>query len=168
MDFTEEQLRDIIYLLYHKYDGDYISLMKVWEIDTEEIEMYLEDNPEEKGEKDETVPTVEELTKGALRQLRSSLQQCTDPQRVAKALDTLNRMTLQAEKKAEEQAKEEEENLTASITTRVEELLNRPVPVIAESDTSPVVREHTIRQSKKRKVIPSKEVNGLNENSDTP
>lgn len=147
--YTEEQEADLKFLLMKKYKGDEKALNEVWKAGRKALK-----------ESDE-VPGIEELKADAYRQLKVSITQTTDPQKLATTIKTLEDMK-------DRDAGRDMEEKVRGVAESVEALMAEAPPVgIADTLVSPVVPGH-VKAPRKRKARPSKEVNGLDENSDSP
>lgn len=147
--YTPEQEADLKFLLKNKYKGDEERLNAVWRAGKKAL-----------AESDE-VPSIEELKADAYRQLKVSIVQTSDPQKLATTIKTLEDMKdRDAGRGLEEKVKGVAESVEALMAAA-------PPTTLADTLVAPVVPGH-VKAPRKRKARPSKEVNGLDENSDCP
>lgn len=147
--FDGSQEEDLLWLLRNKYMGNREAFEEVWgfvpEGDTEDI----------------PVPGIEELKADAYRQLKVSITQTKDPQKLATTLKTLEDMK-------DRDAGRDFEEKVKGVAESIEAIAGQaPPPDITATLLAPVVSDH-VKAPRRRKPRPSKEVNGLDENSDSP
>lgn len=148
-NYGSSQEEDLLWLLRNKYMGDADAFSETWGFVPE-------------GDPGEVpVPGIEELKADAYRQLKVSLSRCADPQKLANTLKTLEDMK-------ERDAGRDMEEKVKGVADSIEALAGQaPPPDIAATLIAPVVADH-VKRPRRRKAKPSKEVNGLDENSDSP
>lgn len=149
-EYTPEQEEDLLWLLRNKYKGDSEEFGAAWGFVPE-------------GDAgDMSVPTIDELKADAYRQLKGCITGTSDPQKIANTIKILEDMKdRDAGKGLEETAK--------GVSASIESLALDAPPELPEAlDVAPVTAEHAKRPRRRRKAIPSKDVNGLDENSDMP
>ena len=147
--YTESQEADLMFLLTKKYKGNEEALNAVWRMGKKA----LKENNE--------VPSIEELKADAYRQLKVSIAQASDPQKLATTIKTLEDMK-------DRDAGRDMEEKVKGVAESVEALMGAAPPSsLADTLIAPVVSSH-VKAPRKRKAKPSKEVNGLDENSDSP
>ena len=149
-EFSAEQEEDLLYLLRTRYGGDSERMKAVWGFEGECA-------PEEV-----VVPGIEELKADTYRQLKGAIGKTADPQKLANTLKILEDMKDRDEgKDLEEKAK----GIAESIASLADAA---PPQGLADISLEPVVSEHMKMPRRRREKKPSKEVNGLDENSDSP
>lgn len=148
-EYSADQQEDLLWLLRAKYAGDAERMLEVWGFEGECA-------PE-----DVVIPGIEELKADAYRQLKGAIAKTIDPQKIANTLKILEDMKDRDEGKGmEEKAK--------GIAESIASLADAEPPAGLENvSLEPVVSDH-IKKPRRRPSKPSKEINGLDENSDTP
>lgn len=147
--YSLDQDEDLLWLLRNKYMGDTGAFEDVWG--------FIPDG--EVGEA--PVPDIDDLKADAYRQLKVSITRCADPQKLATTLKTLEDMKdRDAGRGFEEKVK--------GVADSIEALAGQaPPPDLAATLLAPVVADH-VKRPRRKKAKPSKEINGLDENSDSP
>lgn len=156
-NFKDGMREDILFLLKEKYNGDVNFLAKTWDFsDGELIDEVARTEGIEKG-----VPTIEELKADAYRQLKGTIARAADPQRLAQTIKILEDMKERTEDK-------DSADKAQSVAESIESLADiAPPEGLQDVSLNPVVSDH-IKRPRRKKAKPSDEVNGLDENSDTP
>lgn len=157
-DFTDSQIQDLLYLLQNKYAGDAETLSLTWDLDEGAIDEWKDLFPTSEAR----IPDIEELKADAYRQLKASLAKASDPQKIANSLKILEDMKDRDASRGDE---EKMKTVSQSVEALVDDL---PVEVVDRPVTDPVVSEHVKKPARKKKPKPSKDINGLDENSDNP
>lgn len=148
--YAPGQEEDLLWLLRNKYMGNADAFGEVWDFIPEGD---VEDIP---------VPGIEELKADAYRQLKVSITQTKDPQKLATTIKTLEDMK-------DRDAGRDLEEKVKGVADSIEALAGQaPPPDITGALLAPVVSDHVKAPRRRKKVLPSKEVNGLDENSDSP
>ena len=156
-EYGMEQRADLLSVLANKYKGNLTPFCIVWDLKESEVEGWLAEQEPDEG----SVPTIEELKADAYRQLKGAIAKTSDPQKLATTLKTLEDMRERDEGKTME---EKTQGVAESIASLADVA---PPEGLTDVSLNPVVAEH-VKRPRRKKAKPSEEINGLDENSDTP